>query len=133
MHKEFIEPTGIYAPTWQFSQAIKVTGGNLLFVSGIMGFRPDGTMPEGIVAQAQSAFKNMEAVLEAAGGTMADIVKVNVYVGEDYQEHRAELREVRERFFPRDFPVSTLVQVAGFAGPEYLFEVEAIAVLPEDA
>ncbi len=75
----------------------------------------------------------MSAVLEAAGGTLADVVKVNVYVGEDYQLHIEEMREVRSRFFPRDFPVSTLVQVAGFANPVYLFEVEAIAVLPEDA
>ena len=131
MHKEIVQPEGIYAPTWQFSQAIKVTRGSLVFVSGIMGFRPDGSMPQGIVAQADSAFDNLAKVLQAAGGGLSDIVKVNVYVGEDYQTHRDELREVRARYFTRDFPVSTLVQVAGFADPSYLFEVEAIAALPQ--
>lgn len=131
MKKQFINPTDIYAPTWSFSQAIKVTGGNLLFVSGILGFRPDGTMPEGIAAQADGAFENLSRVLAAAGGSLADIVKVNVYVGEDYAAHRAEMREVRARYFTADFPVSTLVQVAGFADPAYLFEVEAIAVLAD--
>lgn len=130
MRKVFIDPEDVYAPTWQFSQAIKVTGGSLLFVSGILGYRPDGTMPEGIVSQAEEAFRNLQKVLRAAGGDMADIVKVTVFVGEDYQLHRDEMREIRSRFFRRDFPVSTLVQVAGFAGPEYLFEVEAMAVLP---
>ncbi|TQM11592.1 RidA family protein [Pseudonocardia kunmingensis] len=130
MHKTFISPTSIYAPTWDFSQAIKVTGGSLLFVSGIIGYRPDGTMPRGLVDQAEVAFENLQQVLAAAGGAMADIVKVNVFVGEDYRLHRDEMREVRSRFFPRDFPVSTLVQVAGFANPDYLFEIEAIAALP---
>lgn len=128
--KEFIAPGSIYAPTWDFSQAIKVTGGSLLFVSGIMGFRPDGTIPATIVEQAEVAFDNLREVLHAAGGTMADIVKVNVFVGDDYAEHRDGLRDVRRRFFTADFPVSTLVQVAGFANDAYLFEVEAIAALP---
>ena len=131
MKKEFIVPTTIYAPTWDFSQAIKVTGGNLLFVSGIMGFRLDGTIPDGIVEQSEVAFQNLSEILREAGGSLADIVKVNVFVGEDYSSHRDELRQVRARFFTGDFPVSTLVQVAGFANPAYLFEVEAIAVLPD--
>jgi enamine deaminase RidA (YjgF/YER057c/UK114 family) len=43
---------------------------------------------------------------------------------------RDDLREVRARYFTHDFPVSTLVQVAGFAGPDYRFEIEAIAAVP---
>jgi enamine deaminase RidA (YjgF/YER057c/UK114 family) len=127
-------PPGVYAPTWQFSQAVRVAGGSdLLFLSGIMGFRADGTMPEGVVAQAEQTFRNMAAVLRAAGGTLADVVKVTVLVGEDYLLHRDELRRVRSSFFPADFPASTLVQVAGFADPRYLVEVEAVAALPARA
>lgn len=129
MQKTFITPKDMYTPTWQFNQAIKVSGGSLLFVSGLLGYTPDGVMAEGIVEQSRVAFENLERVLAAAGGSVSDVVKVNIYVGEDFQRHKDELREVRARFFTGDYPVSTLVQVAGFAGPDYLFEVEAIAVL----
>lgn len=131
MKKEFLNPQDIYAPTWQFSQAIKTTGGSLVFVSGLVGFRPDGSMPEGIVEQARVAFENLRKVMHAAGGDLADIVKVNIYVSEDYANNATEIREVRARFFTGDYPVSTLVQVAGFANPDYLFEIEAIAVVDD--
>ena len=130
MRRETVVPEGIYAPTWDFSQAVKIVQpGSLVYLSGIMGYRPDGSMPEGIVAQSEQLWHNLAAVMTAAGGSLADIVKVTVFVGEDYLKHRAELREVRSRFFAEPFPASTLVQVAGFANPEYLIEVEAVAAL----
>jgi 2-iminobutanoate/2-iminopropanoate deaminase len=129
--RQGINPPDMYAPTWQFSQAVKVTGGTLVFVSGILGYRPDGVMPTGIVAQAEGAFSNLRTVLRAAGGDLDDIVKVTVFVGDDYSAHRDELREIRARFFADTYPASTLVQVAGFASPDYLIEVEATAVLAE--
>lgn len=130
MRREVVTPPDVYAPTWQFSQAVKVTGGSTVYVSGIMGFRPDGTMPDDIVEQADLVFANLRAVLVAAGGTLDDVVKVTVYVGEDYQAHRDELREVRSRYFTgAAHPASTLVRVAGFADPRYRIEVEAVAVL----
>lgn len=132
MHKEIINPDSIYPPTADFSQAVKVTGaGSLLFVSGIIGYRPDGSMPSDAVEQAEVAFTNLQRVLEAAGGTLRDIVKVNVFIREDFRLIRDALRTVRGQFFTEDFPVSTLIQVAGFANPDYLFEIEAIAALSE--
>ena len=60
------------------------------------------------------------------------MVKTNVYVGEDYQIHRDELRDIRARYFDSDsVPATTLLRVAGFAQTGYLFEIEAIAVLAE--
>ncbi len=131
--KEFINPPNMYGATWQFNQAIRVRDGDLLFVSGIVGLSQDGSIAQGdIVAQSEAAFENLSMVLTEAGGSLADIVKVNVYVGESYTGRREELRQVRARFFTGDYPVSTLMQVAGFANPDYLFEVEAIAVLDQD-
>jgi len=127
--KQVVTPTTIYAPTWQFSQAVKVTGGSLLFVSGIVGYRPDGTLPATMVDQAEQAYRNLAEVLRAAGGALADIVKVTVFVGDDYAAHRDEMREIRARFFDAPFPASTLIQVAGFANPDYRFEIEAVAAL----
>lgn len=127
-----IEVPSIYPMTWQYSPAISVTGGRTLYISGIIGARADGSIPVGdIGAQAELAFANLEQVVRAGGGTMRDIVKVNVYVGEEYASRAAELREIRQRYFPSEFPTSTLVRVAGFANPDYLFEIEAIAVVPD--
>ncbi|MCH2442621.1 MAG: RidA family protein [Acidimicrobiales bacterium] len=123
----------MYRATWQFNQAVRIRGGDLLFVSGIVGLAPDGSIAtDDIVEQSQVAFENLSMVLEEAGGSLADVIKVNVYVGESYSHRRDDLRKVRARFFTGDYPVSTLIQVAGFANPEYLFEVEAIAVLDSD-
>ena len=102
--KEFINPPDMYGATWQFNQAIRVRGGDLLFVSGIVGMAPDGSIVKGdIAAQSEAAFRNLSHVLEEAGGTLADIVKVNVYVGESYADKIEELREIR----PGSSPATT--------------------------
>jgi enamine deaminase RidA (YjgF/YER057c/UK114 family) len=133
VHKQIVEPAGVYPPTADFSQAIRVSGGDLVFVSGIIGMRPDGTMPADTREQVELAFANLARVLDAAGATPADVVKVNVFVRDDFRLVRDDLREIRARYFTHDFPVSTLVQVAGFAGPDYRFEIEAIAAVPTRA
>jgi enamine deaminase RidA (YjgF/YER057c/UK114 family) len=130
MEKRIIRPDGVYPPTADFSQAIRVSGGDLVFVSGIIGMRPDGSMPRDTREQVELAFANLAKVLDASGATLADVVKVNVFVGEDFRLMRDDVREIRSRYFTHDFPVSTLVQVAGFASPEYRFEIEAIAAVP---
>lgn len=129
MSRRHVVPEGVYPPTADFSQAIRVTGGDLVFVSGIIGMRPDGTMPDTARGQIDLAFQNLVAVLAAADAAPSDVVKVNVFVREDFRLVRDDLREIRGRYFTEDFPVSTLVQVAGFADPRYLFEIEAIAVV----
>jgi 2-iminobutanoate/2-iminopropanoate deaminase len=132
MDRRTIEVPSIYPMTWQYSPAISVSGGRTVYISGVIGARPDGSIPVGdIGAQAELAFSNLEQVVLAAGGTMRDIVKVNVYVGEEYAGRAAELRAIRQRYFPSDYPTSTLVRVAGFANPDYLFEIEAVAVVSE--
>lgn len=129
MSRRIVVPEGVYPPTADFSQAIRVSGGDLVFVSGIIGMRPDGTMPDTAREQIDLALQNLVAVLAAADAAPSDVVKVNVFVREDFRLVRDDLREIRRRHFTQDFPVSTLVQVAGFADPRYLFEIEAIAVV----
>ena len=87
-------------------------------------------MPGGAREQVELAFENLARVLDAAGATPDDVVKVNVFVRDDFSLLRDDVREIRARYFTHDFPVSTLVQVAGFAGPDYRFEIEAIAAVP---
>ena len=131
MKKELINAKDTYAPPWQFNQAVKVSAGSsMVFFSALAGYEPDGTLNAASAeAQAEAAFENLRKVVEAAGGTLDDIVKTTVYVREDFRVHRDALRKVRSRYFTGDFPASTLIQVAGFANPDYLFEIEAIAIL----
>ena len=79
------------------------------------------------VAQARAVFRAVKAQVEAGGGTMASIVKINTYLTDI--RHRAELVPVREEFFGKKGPASTLVAVAALAQPDWLIEVEAIAVV----
>jgi 2-iminobutanoate/2-iminopropanoate deaminase len=80
--------------------------------------------------QARQALANLKAMVEAAGGTINDIIKVNTYLTD--LRYREELARVRAEFFPEGkLPASTLVGVAALADPDMLVEIEAVAVLPE--
>jgi 2-iminobutanoate/2-iminopropanoate deaminase len=132
MDKTYINPPDVYTAPWKFNQAIKVkAAGSLVFLSGIVGYAEDGSIPKSILDQAENAYASMSRIMREAGGSMADIVKTNVYVGEEYQIHKDELRDIRAKYFVDDVPATTLLRVAGFAQTGYLFEIEAIAVLED--
>ena len=133
VEKTFINPPDVYSTPWRFNQAIKVNGaGSLLFLSGIVGYDLDGSLPKDILAQAENTYGSLKRIVEAAGGTLHDVVKTNVYVGEEYQIHKDELRDIRSKYFDgEDVPATTLLRVAGFAQTGYLIEIEAIAVLDD--
>jgi len=75
--------------------------------------------------QAKIIFTKIKNMVEAAGGTMADVVKVTIYVTNI--KNNTKVWKARAEFFKGDFPASTLVQVAALAAPEILVEIEAIA------
>jgi len=78
-------------------------------------------------AQARAVFQAVKAQVEAGGGTMDSIVKINTYLTDI--RHRADLVPIREEFLGKKSPASTLVAVAALAMPEWLIEIEAVAVL----
>ena len=113
-----------------YSQAVKVTGGEtLLYLSGQVAYDNSGNAahPGDFKAQARAALQAVKDQVEAGGGTMANIVKVNTYLTDI--RHRAEYGPIREEFFGKKMPASTLVAVSALAQPEFLIEIEAIAVL----
>ena len=81
--------------------------------------------------QARIIFGKIKALIEAAGGTMADVVKVIIYVTNI--RNNTKVWKARAEFFKGNFPVSTLVQVAALASPEILVEIEAIAHIGKGA
>jgi 2-iminobutanoate/2-iminopropanoate deaminase len=82
---------------------------------------------EGMETQARAVFTKVKLLLEAAGGSLSDVVKMTVYVTD--MAKRPEFGKVRAEFFPGDKPCSTLVEVKALAMPEYLVEVDVTAVL----
>jgi enamine deaminase RidA (YjgF/YER057c/UK114 family) len=75
--------------------------------------------------QAKVIFGKIKGMLEAAGGTMADVVKVTIFVTNI--KNNTKVWKARAEYFKGNFPASTLVQVAALAAPEILVEIEAIA------
>lgn len=114
------------APPGMYSQGVVApAAGRWLYISGQVGVRKDGSVPEDFRSQAQCAWENLLAVLDAAGMTVADLVKVNTYLT-DRSQHPL-FSPIRAKFLGDARPASTLVVVAALARPEYLLEVEAVA------
>ena len=127
MDKTVLQSRKLAKPSGIFSPGIKVGAGNLIFVSGQVARNAAGEIVGrgDIRAQTRQALENVKAVLEAAGATLDDIVKVTVFVTDVTQ--LAAIHEVRAEYFTRDYPASTLVEVKGLVSPELLIEIEAIA------
>ena len=99
---------------------------NCLMVDGV-AYIAGMTSREGsdIYAQSKIVFEKIRQLVESAGGTMADVVKINVYVTDINQ--RDGFWKARQEYFSGDFPTATVVQVVALADPAYQIEIEAVA------
>src|SRR5262249_39663935 len=113
-----------------YSQAVKVTGAQtILYIAGQVAYDDNGNPAHrgDFKAQARAALAALKAQVEAGGGTMRNIVKVNTYLTDI--RYRADYGPVREEFFGKKMPAHTLVAVVALAQPDWLIEVEAVAVI----
>jgi 2-iminobutanoate/2-iminopropanoate deaminase len=120
---------GVYDPPG-YSQAIRVTGAQtMLFLAGQVAYDKDGSVkhPGDFKGQAREVFAAVKALVEAGGGRLENVVKITTYVTN--ARYRPEFRAVREEVFGAKGPASTMVEVSALAHPDYLIEVEAIAVI----
>jgi 2-iminobutanoate/2-iminopropanoate deaminase len=103
--------------------------GNQVFIAGMTARNQDfETVGEaGPYEQARMVFAKIKHLMEAAGGSMDDIVKLNIYVTDI--SRREEVWRARREFFTGDFPVSTLVEVSALALPEMEVEIEAVGFI----
>lgn len=127
MAVERIQPDGLSSPP-TYSQVVKA--GNTIYIAGQVAQDEHGQVvgPGDFVAQANQVFENLAKALAAAGAGFGDLVKTTVYVTDP--RYREALRDVRSRYLgSTPPPASTLVVVAGLALPEYLLEIEAVAVI----
>ena len=113
-----------------YSQGVKVEEGKtLLFIAGQVDYDDKGNCahPGDFAAQTRGVLHALKAQIEAGGGTMASIVKINTYVTD--MRYRPDYAKLRTEFFGPKAPASTMVAVTALAAPEFLIEIEAVAVL----
>jgi enamine deaminase RidA (YjgF/YER057c/UK114 family) len=131
MTVEKLNPPGLPAPRG-YSQAVAATGSRTIYVAGQVAVDAQGNVvaPGDVVGQAKQAFQNVRTAVEAAGATIADIAKVTWYVVGYRPDLLLDLAAARREVFGDHQPASTMVGVQSLVQPDYLVEVEAIAVLP---
>jgi enamine deaminase RidA (YjgF/YER057c/UK114 family) len=119
------QPNGVFS----HATAIEATG-RFVFISGMTARRPDGSIAGigDVSEQTRQVCENLKAAVEAAGGTLDDICRVDVYVRT--MEQFEAIHKVRAQYFKAPLPASTLVEVSKMSSPDYLIEISAIAVLP---
>lgn len=123
---EFNNPATVAAPLGMYSHAGWVrTGSDILYIAGQVGVRPDGTLPESFVEQAEEAFANVVRILGAHGLKPMHLVKTNLYVV--YGQAANVVREVRRKHFGEIGPASTFIFVPQLVEPKYLIEIEGVA------
>lgn len=125
---ESFNPDGVPAPMSAYANAAWADG-RLLFIAGQVGVTPDyrPVGDGGIEAQARQTMENIKRIVEAAGGTLADLVALTVYV--TAIEHADAVNKIRGEFLSPPYPTSTLVAVSGFMHPSLLVEISAVAAI----
>ncbi|MFH8337373.1 RidA family protein [Streptomyces sp. AM6-12] len=122
-------PAGV-APAAQYSHVVTATG-RLVAVSGQLALDEDGRLigPGDPAAQARQVFENLSRCLAAAGAGFEHVVKLTYFVTD--MAHMPAIRAARTAHIPDDrLPASSAIQVAGLVSPDFLMEIEALAVVP---
>ncbi len=126
-------PGNLFKPTAGYSQIAEVTGGKIIYISGQVAVDRSGNLvgKDDFRAQVGQVFDNLKAAVEAAGGDFNSVIKLNFYCAESVDASQLPaLREVRDKYVnTASPPTSTLVVVRRLARPEWLLEVEAVAVV----
>lgn len=133
MTKQYINPPSLFpSRDYGFSQAVAASGTRTLYVSGQTAWDANRQLVGGsdLAAQARQAFRNIQTVVEASGGTMSDVVSLRIYIV-DYRPEKANAvgGALREFFSGPAKPATTWIGVVSLADPGFLIEVEATAVL----
>jgi 2-iminobutanoate/2-iminopropanoate deaminase len=126
---EAFDVPGMQAPVGIYSTAVWAPPGRTLYISGQTATTETGFVgPADVKEQTRQTLDNLKRILEHAGGGLADIVSVTVYVTS--MSYFRDIHEVRAQYFSKPYPASTLVQVVALAHPALLVEIDAVAVIP---
>lgn len=132
MGKTIVNPPSLARPRG-FSHGVLVSGGTLLFLAGQTASDAEGQIvtPGNLVAQYEQVLRNLQTVVETAGGTMQDIVKITIFVSDrdSYLAQSKALGNMHKAFFGNYYPATALLEISRFYQDEALIEIEGIAVL----
>ncbi len=121
-----LAPTSIHPPFARYAHGVLVSAGaNMVFCSGQLGISVDAKIPPGVEAQTALCFEAIAAILAEAGMGLGDLVRINAYV--TARAYLAGYMKIRDQFVTSPPPASTLMIVSGFARPDFVVEIEAIA------
>ena len=129
--KTFLNPPKL-CPTFGWTHVVATSGGRTIHISGQVGINERGEVvgKGDLRRQTEQAFENIRLALEAAGATYRDVVKTSLFVVGLKQADIPIIREVRSRYvWDENPPASTLVGVSALVGPDWLIEIEAVAVV----
>ena len=133
MKKSATTPDNIAAPVGPYSHSysISVAGARIIFTSGQCGVDSDGNVvgDNDMYAQTRQTLLNIEEVLKANGASFDDVIKTTTYVTDI--SRRADVSRARADFLPDPLPTSTFIEVSNLVEPDYLVEIEVIAVIAE--
>ncbi|MGF1593538.1 MAG: RidA family protein [Kiloniellaceae bacterium] len=125
-------PPGVWSPgTRAFSQGVIAGEGVTLHITGQVAWDADGKVVGrgDVAAQTAKTFENIKVIVEAAGGTLEDLVSMTIYFLD--RDHLPAIQEVRRQYIKTPgAPASTAVQVAGLVIPELLVEIAPVALIP---
>lgn len=126
-------PPEIAKPTAGYSHVVEVTSGKVVYIAGQVAFDKNGQLvgKDDFAAQVTQVFANLNEAVKAAGGTFADVVKLNYYCVDRVDRSQVvAVREIRDKYVNiQSPPASTFVFVKDLVRPEWLIEIEAVAVI----
>jgi len=132
MRTSRLNPDTVAAPIGTYSHSVRVdtSDGTFIYVSGQIASDAEGNLvaPNDLPAQSVQVFENVKAILEANGGSFADVVKLQTFV--TTLQGLPEMREARSRYLTSELPASTAVQVVALVVPDAVIEVDVVAVIP---
>ena len=121
----YFNPTELAQPFGSYSQGVEITGASkLVYVAGQVGVMPDGTVPTGFEEQVEQVFENLNVIVEDAGGTLGDVVKLTVFITD--WAHFGPMNEICLRWFSEPYPARTPVKTEL---PGALFMADAVVAL----
>lgn len=133
MPKQYLNPPELFdSVQYGFSQGVVSQGGRTVYLSGQVGWDDQQEMsyPDDLHQQARQSLQNIAIALKAAGGTLADVVSLRIYIVDRRMSESAGIRLALKEFFPGDNPpASTWIGVPSLANASFLVEIEAIAVI----